>query len=185
MSRIGKKVIPFPKGVKASVKDGLFHVEGPKGKLTSPIPPGITAELEDGSVSFSRASEEGAVRASHGLARALANNCVVGVTEGFKKELEIIGVGYRVAVNGNVVELHLGYSHPINFPLPSGVSAVVETAQRGAKSLFLTLTGIDKQAIGQVAANIRRLRPPEPYKGKGIRYKDEQVLRKAGKTGKK
>lgn len=183
MSRIGKKEIVFPKGVKVSIADGQIHAEGPKGKLSSPIPEGITANLEDGRLNFSRSSEDGPIRAKHGLARALANNCVVGVSEGFKKELEIIGVGYRVAVNGSTVEMHLGFSHPVNFPLPDGISAEV-TQERGSKSIFLILQGTDKQLIGQVAANIRRLRKPEPYKGKGIRYKGEQILRKAGKTGK-
>ena len=183
MSRIGNKEIPFPKGVKASVKDRELHVEGPKGKLSAPIPEGIEAKLEDGKLNFSRNAEDGPTRAKHGLARALANNCVTGVTEGFKKELEIIGVGYRVAVKGSTVEMHLGFSHPVNFPLPKGISASV-TQERGSKSIFLTIEGIDKQAVGQVAANIRRLRKPEPYKGKGIRYKGEQILRKAGKSGK-
>lgn len=183
MSRIGNKEIVFPKGVKASVKDGFFHAEGPKGKLSSPIPEGIEASMEEGKISFKRNSEEGPVRAKHGLARALANNCVVGVSEGFKKELEIIGVGYRVEVAGQTIKMALGFSHPVEFPLPKGVSASVEQP-RGSKSIFLTLEGIDKQQIGQIAANIRRLRKPEPYKGKGIRYKGEQILRKAGKAGK-
>jgi len=183
MSRIGKKEIPLPKGVKVEVDEAGFRVEGPKGKLTSPIPTGISAKVEDGVLSFSRSSEDGQVRAFHGLARALAANCIHGVTEGFKKDLEIIGVGYRVNVNGSTVELNLGYSHPINFPLPEGISATT-TQERGSKSIFLTIEGSDKQAVGQVAANIRRLRKPEPYKGKGIRYKGEEILRKAGKSGK-
>jgi len=183
MSRIGKKEIPLPKGVNASVEENFFRVEGPKGKLSSPIPPGISASVENGIISFGRTSEDGQTRAFHGLARALANNCILGVTQGFKKELEIIGVGYRVAVNGSTVELNLGYSHPINFPLPAGISASV-VQERGSKSLILAIEGSDKQAVGQVAANIRRLRKPEPYKGKGIRYKGEQILRKAGKSGK-
>jgi large subunit ribosomal protein L6 len=183
MSRIGNKIIPFPKGVKCTVSDGFFHVEGPKGKLSSPIPAGITANMEDGQMNFSRSTDDGQTRSNHGLARALANNCILGVTQGFAKELEIIGVGYRVNVAGKTVELHLGYSHPINFPLPEGISASVEQI-RGSKSIYLKIEGIDKQQVGQVAANIRRLRKPEPYKGKGIRYRGEQILRKAGKTGK-
>lgn len=183
MSRIGNKIIPFPKGVKGTLSDGSFHVEGPKGKLSSPIPKGITATVAEGKLNFSRDSNDGQSRSNHGLARALANNCVMGVTQGFSKELEIIGVGYRVNVAGKVVELNLGYSHPINFPLPEGISATVEQI-RGSKSIYLKIEGIDKQAVGQVAANIRRLRKPEPYKGKGIRYRGEQILRKAGKTGK-
>ena len=183
MSRIGRKIITIPANVKASVADGVFRVEGPKGKLESPIPAGIEFKLEDGQVEFSRESDEGPIRANHGLARALANNCVVGVTEGFKKTLMINGVGYRVNVKGQNVELHLGYSHPINYPLPKGVSASTHQ-ERGSKDIQLTLEGIDKQVIGQVAAEIRRLRKPEPYKGKGIRYSDETILRKAGKAGK-
>ncbi len=183
MSRIGKKEIIMPKGVKASIADGAVHVEGPKGKLSSPIPEGITATLEDGKLNFTRANDTGPVRAGHGLARALANNCIVGVTNGFKKDLEVIGVGYRVNVNGSTIEMHLGYSHPINFPLPTGISAST-SQERGSKSIIISIEGADKQAVGQVAANIRQLRKPEPYKGKGIRYRGEKVLQKAGKTGK-
>lgn len=183
MSRIGKNPISIPGNVKVSVANGTFTAEGPRGKLESPIPEGITANLENGTLEFTRSSDEGPVRAKHGLARALANNCIVGVTEGFKKTLEIIGVGYRVAVKGQEVELHLGYSHPINFPLPNGITATTDQ-ERGSKSLLLTVEGADKQMVGQVAANIRKLRKPEPYKGKGIRYKGEFILRKAGKTGK-
>ncbi len=183
MSRIGKKEITMPKGVKASIADGSVHVEGPKGKLSSPIPQGITATLEEGKLNFTRSDDAGPVRASHGLARALANNCVVGVTTGFKKDLEVIGVGYRVNVNGSTLEMHLGYSHPINFPLPQGITATT-SQERGSKSIIVSIEGADKQVVGQVAANIRQLRKPEPYKGKGIRYKGEKVLQKAGKTGK-
>jgi large subunit ribosomal protein L6 len=183
MSRIGKRPIPIPKGVKASIVERTFSVEGPKGKLSSPIPDGITAELEDGTLSFTRSSDEGRFRANHGLARALAANCVQGVTEGFKKQLQIIGVGYRVTVNGNIVEMLLGYSHPIEFELPKGITATTEQ-DRKSKAHLLTIEGSDKQLVGQVAANIRKLRKPEPYKGKGIRYLDEHIQRKAGKAGK-
>jgi len=183
MSRIGKKPIEIKGGVKATIKGEEILIEGPKGKLSAPIPQGIEAKLEDGALSFSRPSEEGPMRAKHGLARALANNCVVGVTEGFKKQLQIIGVGYRVNCSAKSVELHLGYSHPIDFPLPQGISASMEQ-DRATKSIILTIEGIDKQLVGQVAANIRKLRKPEPYKGKGIRYLGEQILRKAGKSGK-
>jgi large subunit ribosomal protein L6 len=183
MSRIGRKIIPLAKGVKASVKDGRFYVEGPKGKLSSPIPDGITCDLADGEISFSRAADDGQSRANHGLARSLAANCVAGVTEGFKKQLSIRGVGYRVNVTAKEVEFHLGYSHPINFPLPEGISASMDQ-DRQTKAIILTVEGIDKQLVGQVAANMRSLRKPEPYKGKGVRYVDEQILRKAGKTGK-
>ena len=183
MSRIGKNPITIPGNVKVSVNDGVFSAEGPRGKLESPIPESITAKLEDGTLEFTRTSDEGPIRAKHGLARALANNCVVGVTDGFKKTLEIIGVGYRVAVKGQEIEMHLGFSHPVNITLPKGITATTEQ-ERGSKSIFLILEGADKQLVGQLAANIRKLRKPEPYKGKGIRYKGEYILRKAGKTGK-
>lgn len=183
MSRIGKKPITLPKGVKAEVKDSTIFVEGPKGKLQSPLPAGVSAEMEDGSLSFKVQNDDGPSRAKHGLARALANNCVLGVTEGFSKKLEIIGVGYRVSVSGKNIELHLGYSHPINYPLPDGIAAAVEQDKK-SKSIVLAISGIDKQLVGQVAANIRSLRKPEPYKGKGVRYLNEQILRKAGKSGK-
>lgn len=183
MSRIGKKPIALPNGVKAEVKDATIFVEGPKGKLTAPIPDGVSAGLEDGSLVFTVVGEDGPAKAKHGLARALANNCVTGVTNGFEKKLEIIGVGYRVNVSGSNVELHLGYSHPINFPLPTGIDASVDQDKK-TKAIVLTISGIDKQLVGQVAANIRALRKPEPYKGKGVRYLNEQILRKAGKSGK-
>jgi large subunit ribosomal protein L6 len=183
MSRIGKQIITLSGGAKATIKDREILVEGPKGKLTAPIPDGIDAKMEDGELSFSRTSEEGPVRAKHGLARALAANCIKGVTEGFKKELQVIGVGYRVNCTPQEIELHLGYSHPINFPLPPGISASAEQ-DRKTKAIHLVIEGIDKQQVGQVAANIRQLRKPEPYKGKGIRYANEQILRKAGKAGK-
>ncbi len=183
MSRIGKMPIVIPANVKASVKNDRFFVEGPKGKLDAPIPSGISATLEDGTLSFSRQSELGPVRASHGLARALAANCVLGVTEGYERKLHVIGVGYRAAVQGNSIEFHLGYSHPINFELPKGISAEA-VADKATKATIVTLQGIDKQLIGQVAANIRALRKPEPYKGKGIRYADEHIRIKAGKAGK-
>jgi large subunit ribosomal protein L6 len=183
MSRVGKKVIEIPAGVKAAIDNGYFRVEGPKGKLSTLIPSEISVSLEGSSLSFSRDSEAGPIRAKHGLARALAANCVEGVTKGFQKKLQVLGVGYRVSVSGNVVELHLGYSHPINFSLPAGISAVAEQ-DRQTKSIVLTIEGIDKQLVGQVAADIRALRKPEPYKGKGVRYLGEQILRKAGKSGK-
>ena len=183
MSRIGKMPITIPGNVKTTISGDTIHVEGPKGKLSAPIPTGIKATIEDGELSFTRSDDEGPNRAKHGLARALAANCVLGVTEGFSKQLLISGVGYRVNVSGNAIEFHLGFSHPINFPLPKGVQAAVDQ-DRQSKALMLTLQGIDKQLIGQVAADIRKLRKPEPYKGKGIRYADEHILRKAGKSGK-
>lgn len=184
MSRIGRKEIELVKGVKASIVGQEMLIEGPKGKMSSPIPQGINASIEGNLIRFTRGSEDGPTRAKHGLARALANNCVVGVSTGFTRKLQVIGVGYRASVVGNVIELHLGYSHPINFPLPNGVSASVDQ-DRQTKAIILTLQGVDKQMLGQVAANIRSLRPPEPYKGKGVKYLEEQILRKAGKSGKK
>lgn len=183
MTRIGKLPIPLSGGVKATVNADSVLVEGPKGKLTSPIPDGIQAEVKDGELVFTRDGDTGPHRAKHGLARALANNCVTGVSQGFKKQLQIIGVGYRVSCKAKEIEMHLGFSHPINFPLPDGISASSEQ-DRQTKSIILTIEGIDKHMVGQVAANIRKLRKPEPYKGKGIRYLGEQILRKAGKSGK-
>jgi len=183
MSRIGKQPIPLTAGVKITLSDSEVLVEGPKGKLTTPIPAGISATVDAGVLSFTRDLDDGPHRARHGLARALANNSVVGVTEGFKKTLQIIGVGYRVNCTAKEIELNLGYSHPINYPLPKGISATSEL-DRKTKSFMLTIEGIDRQLVGEVAANIRKLRKPEPYKGKGIRYLGEQILRKAGKSGK-
>jgi len=183
MSRIGKQPISLPAGVKVKEENGKLLFEGPKGKLTAPIPTGISVEQNDGTIEFTRTSNEGQIRSNHGLARALANNCVLGVTEGFSRKLSIKGVGYRVNVSGKSIEMHLGYSHPINFPLPDGITAKSEE-DRATKAIILTLEGIDKQLIGQTAANIRALRKPEPYKGKGIRYFEEHIRIKAGKTGK-
>ena len=183
MSRIGRLPITIPSGVKAKIDGNRVYVEGPKGKLEAPIPQGIKAKIDDGVIEFSCTSELGPIRANHGLARSLAANCVIGVSQGFERKLQVIGVGYRVAVQGSSLEFHLGYSHPITFDLPKGVSAQAE-ADRATKSTIVTLQGIDKQLIGQVAANIRSLRPPEPYKGKGIRYAEEHIRLKAGKAGK-
>ncbi|MCB1042548.1 MAG: 50S ribosomal protein L6 [Acidobacteria bacterium] len=183
MSRIGRLPIAIPGNVKATIQGGTIQVEGPKGKLQAPVPEGITASLENGELVFSRNSELGPIRARHGLARSLAANCVKGVTEGFERKLRVVGVGYRVAVQGNNIEFHLGYSHPINFALPKGISATADI-DKASKATILTLQGIDKQLIGQVAANIRSLRKPEPYKGKGIRYEEEKIRIKAGKSGK-
>jgi len=183
MSRIGKLPITMPSGVKASIQGDQLAVEGPKGKLTSPIPVGIDAAIENGAIEFKRQDDSGRTMANHGLARALAANCVKGVHEGFEKKLQIRGVGYRVNVKGQQVEFHLGYSHPIDFDLPKGISAEVEM-DKATKSFILTVKGIDKQQVGQVAANIRALRKPEPYKGKGVRYFGEMIRLKAGKAGK-
>ena len=175
MSRIGNKPIPLPKGVKVNVQDGSVLVEGPKGKLSTPLPPGIHAQVQDSTLVCRRENDSQA--ALHGLIRSLLANAVLGVTQGFSKELEIVGVGYRAETKGRMVVFNLGYSHPIEFPLPEGISVTVDKQTR------LVVSGIDKQKVGQVAANMRRLRPPEPYKQKGVRYFGERLKKKAGKTG--
>ena len=179
MSRVGRKVIPIPKDVKVQIEKSSLQVQGPKGKLTTPVPPGISFKLEDGELTASRTNDERQQRALHGLARALANNAIRGVTEGFSKELEIQGVGYRAQLAGSNVSFTLGYTHAIEFPIPAGIQIAVE------KQTKLTVTGIDRQQVGHVAAKIRSLRPPDVYKGKGVRYVNEQVRKKAGKTGAK
>ena len=186
MSRIGKKAITVPKGVTVTIGDGELEVKGPKGTLRTPIPEGIAFRLEGDQLQAERASDE--LRAVHGLARALANNAVVGVTEGFTKQMDLVGVGYKADVQGKRIVFSLGYSHPIEFPLPEGIE--VKSERVAAKSsiqqyqLTLTLTGIDKQKLGQVAAEMHSLRKPDPYKGKGVRYADVQLKLKPGKTGK-
>ncbi|HUJ31433.1 MAG TPA: 50S ribosomal protein L6 [Candidatus Acidoferrum sp.] len=177
MSRIGNKIIVIPSGVKVQLKDGAVEVQGPKGKMTVPVPRGIEFEQKDGSLLAKRASEEH--RALHGLARALVANAVTGVTQGFKKELDIVGVGYRAEVKGKSVVLALGYSHPIDFPIPEGIQITVD------KQTHLTVSGANKNQVGQIAANLRALRPPDPYKQKGIRITGERLKKKAGKAGAK
>ena len=178
MSRIGKKPVTLPKGVKVTVNGAEAAVEGSKGKLTCPIPNGITLDVKADSISLTRINEEPQIRAYHGLTRALLQNAITGVTEGWKKELDIVGVGYKAAMEGAVLRLDLGYSHPIIFDPPKGIQVAVE------RNTHITITGIDRQLVGQVAADIRQFRKPEPYKGKGVRYTGEVVRRKAGKTGK-
>ena len=178
MSRIGKLPIPVPKGVEITVADDGVKVKGTKGVLQVSLMSGITAELKDGSLEILRADEENQTRASHGLVRSLISNAVVGVSEGWSKHLEIVGIGYRAESQGRTVVFNLGYSHPINFPVPDGIEIEVD-----GKANKVTVTGFDRQQVGQVAAEIRGLRPPEPYKGKGIRYSDERVRTKAGKQG--
>jgi len=178
MSRIGKKPVALPKGVKVTVSGAEAVVEGQKGRLSCPIPDGIALDVEAGSASFTRADDGPQSRAFHGLARALLQNAVTGVTDGWKKELDIVGVGYKAAVDGPALRLDLGYSHPIFFEPPEGVHLAVE------KNTHITVTGIDRQRVGQAAADIRGFRKPEPYKGKGVKYTNEVVRRKAGKTGK-
>lgn len=177
MSRIGKKPISIPDKVKIAIApDGAVNVEGPKGKLSWSIPKRITAKVEGTTVNVVRASEERSVRALHGLARAYIANMVTGVSAGFTKDLEINGVGFKAAVQGSVLNLNLGFSHPINFPIPEGIKITV------AENTKIKIEGIDKQLVGQVAANIRSYYPPEPYKGKGVKYAGEQIRRKEGKT---
>jgi len=176
MSRIGKQPVTIPAGVKVAVAGGKVSVEGPKGKLEQLLPVGIAVEVKDGHVLVARPDDTRKNKALHGLVRALINNMVGGVTKGFEKELHIEGVGYRAVVAGSKLNLTLGYSHPVEFDIPKGITIAVE-AQTEVK-----VTGIDKALVGQVAANIRFLREPEVYRGKGIRYKDEHIRRKAGKT---
>jgi len=177
MSRIGKKEIPLPKGVEVSQTAGAVVVKGPKGSLSTVLIPGISMAVENNVVKFERGNEEGKTRAFHGLMRALVANNVKGVSEGFKRELDIIGVGYRAEVKGREVVFQLGYSHPIRFAVPDGIEITVD-----AKTGHIVITGIDRQKVGQTAAEIRSLREPDPYKGKGIKYSDEVVRRKAGKA---
>lgn len=178
MSRVGKKPIKVPSGVKIQVGEALT-VEGPKGKQTVPVPSGISVKQENDTLEILRDGDQYA--AHHGLTRALAANAVQGVSEGFKRELAIFGIGYRCEVQGRVAIFNLGYSHPIEFYLPDGVDLVVEKPANNLTPLILT--GGDKQVLGQVAANIRALRPPDPYKQKGIRYVGEKLIKKVGKTG--
>lgn len=177
MSRIGKLPIQIPSGVTITVDPELITVAGAKGTLSQPQLEGITVKIEDGICTVTRINDEPKNRAKHGLMRTLINNMIVGVTQGFSKQLEVNGVGYRVALAGNGLKLNLGYSHDINFAMPQGVSVTVEQN-------VITVSGHDKQQVGQVAADIRKLRKPEPYKGKGIKYVGERILRKSGKSGK-
>jgi large subunit ribosomal protein L6 len=174
MSRVGKKPVPLPKGVKVKIGDQL-QVEGPKGTLTVPIPPGVHISEADGKLGVERDGDQYA--ALHGLTRALAANAVQGVSTGFTRELDIVGTGYRADVKGKIATFVLGYSHPIELLLPEGVDLKVD------KQTHLVLSGYDKQMVGQVAANIRALRKPDPYKNKGVRYTGEALRKKAGKTG--
>jgi large subunit ribosomal protein L6 len=177
MSRIGRKPIPVPSGVKVALQAGRVEVQGPKGKLAVPLPAGIQFEQKEGVLTATRATEQH--RALHGLARALVANAVRGVTEGFKKDLDIVGVGYRAELKGKMVNFALGYSHPVVFPIPEGITITVE------KQTHLVVSGADKGQVGQVAANLRALRPPDPYKQKGVRITGERLKKKAGKAGAK
>jgi len=177
MSRIGKKPISLPKGVEVKKEGNSVTVKGPKGSLSTAVIPGIEVKVENNVVSFSRRDDEGKTRAAHGLMRALVASNVLGVTQGFRKELDIVGVGYRAEVKGKEVVFQLGYSHPVRFQIPKGIDIAVD-----GKTGHITISGIDKQKVGQTAAEIRKLREPDPYKGKGIKYANEVIRRKAGKA---
>ena len=179
MSRIGKLPIEIPKGVKVTCSESIVSVEGPKGQLARTVMQGVSLQLSETTCIVVRADETTKSRSAHGLTRTLINNMVVGVTKGFETVLDINGVGYRAEAKGEILNLSLGYSHPINFQLPAGISVEVE------KMTKIFVRGIDKELVGQTAAKIRGFRAPEPYKGKGIKYSNETILRKAGKTGKK
>jgi large subunit ribosomal protein L6 len=179
MSRIGKKPIAIPKGVQVAVADARVEVQGPKGKLGLTVHPLCSVKVADGTVVVSRAADHRTARALHGLTRALVANMVQGVTEGFERKLEIQGIGYRAQLSGRTVTFNLGYSHPIVFPLPEGIQAEVD------KQTAITLRGVDKHLVGQTAAQMRALRPPDSYKGKGVRYAGEVVRKKVGKAGAK
>ncbi len=182
MSRVGRKPIEIPKGVEVKLQGTLVKVKGPKGELSWSHPPEITVKVEDSKVVVQRPDDTKHKRALHGLTRALIANMVKGVSEGFKRELEIVGVGYRADLKGNKLVFNLGYSHPVEYELPEGVKATVD---HKVKPMKIILEGIDKQLLGQVAANLRALRPPDAYKGKGIRYAGERLILKPGKAAKK
>ena len=175
MSRIGKKPVPIPSGVKVQVEGSLVRAEGPKGKLSQPIPPGLQAAVDGGRVTIARQGDDRRIRALHGLARALVANMVNGVKDGFEKKLDIVGIGYRAQTQGRNIHISLGYSHPVIFPLPEGITVEID------KQTAITLRGADKSLLGQTAARLRALRRPDPYKGKGIKYADEVIRRKVGK----
>jgi large subunit ribosomal protein L6 len=177
MSRVGRKPIPIPSGVSVEPVDGGVRVKGPKGTLTERMPARVSVKVEGGKVSVARSDEDKTTRALHGLARALIQNMVRGVVEPFVKELEIQGVGYRADVSGKTLKLLLGFSHPVDLAIPEGLKIAVD------KNVTIRIEGIDRRQVGQFAADLRRIRPPEPYKGKGIRYLGERVRRKVGKAG--
>jgi large subunit ribosomal protein L6 len=184
MSRIGKKPIAIPKGVKININDGAVEVNGPKGALKTTVPAGITFRVDGEQLIAERESNDHA--ALHGLARALVQNAVTGVTEGFTRQLDVVGVGYKAEVQKGRVLFNLGYSHPIEFPIPKGIDVKIERVNKPIQQYqtTLTITGIDRQQVGQVAADMRSLRRPDPYKGKGVRYANEALKLKPGKTGK-
>ena len=177
MSRIGKKPIAIPKGVTVKVAGDAVEVQGPKGKLRQAFPAGINFEMADGQLVAKTATADPQLGKFHGLARSLVANAVAGVTDGYKKELDIVGVGYRAEMKGQQIHLALGYSHPVIYDVPKGIDVAIE------KQTHITVTGVDRQLVGQVAANLRRLRQPDPYQQKGVRYTGEVLKKKAGKTG--
>jgi large subunit ribosomal protein L6 len=179
MSRIGEMPIPVPSGTRVEVKEGRFTAEGPKGKVSQPLFAGFPVEVKDGTVTVARPGDEGPDRARHGLLRALLANAVQGVSAGFTRQLDIVGVGYRAEVKGSQVQFALGYSHPVLYDIPQGIKIEIDKNNR------ITVSGADRQQVGQVAAEIRTLRKPDPYKGKGIKYSDEVIKRKVGKAGAK
>ncbi|PIE54718.1 MAG: 50S ribosomal protein L6 [Dethiosulfovibrio peptidovorans] len=179
MSRIGRKIISLTGGAGVTVSDDSIVVKGPKGELSMPTVQDISLEMSDGSVSVVRANEMKKTKAAHGMVRAMVQNMVVGVTDGYERKLEIVGVGYRAQMQGKDLVLNLGFSHPVVYPAPKGIEFTTDGPTK------ISVKGIDKQLVGQVAAEIRGYRPPEPYKGKGIRYEGERVIRKAGKAGAK
>ena len=178
MSRIGKMPVAIPQGVQIQRDGNVVRVKGPKGEISNRIPPGLTVTIEEKELRIARSSEEPQDRAYHGLLRSLVANAVQGVTKGFSRDLEIVGVGYKAEVRGKAIVFSLGYSHPINFPIPEGIAVALD-----AKAGKLSISGADRQQVGQTAAEIRKLRVPDPYKAKGIKYSDEVIRRKVGKAG--
>lgn len=178
MSRIGKMPVPIPKGVEVNKEGNLLRVKGPKGELSNRIPAGLTVAIEGSEIRIARAGNQPRERAFHGLLRSLVANSVEGVTKGFSKDLEIVGVGYKAEVKGKTIVFSIGYSHPVNFPIPDGIAIALD-----AKAGKLSVSGADRQKVGQTAAEIRQLRIPDPYKAKGIKYANEVIRRKVGKAG--
>jgi len=179
MSRVGKKPIPIPDKTKITYQDRVIRVQGEKGSLSGEIHPDVELKIEDNTICITPTKDSRKIRAMQGLTRSLVANMVTGVSQGFERVLEISGIGYRAEISGKQIVFHLGFSHPVNFDIPEGISALVE------KNTIVKLSGIDKELLGHTAAAIRRLRPPEPYKGKGVKYAEERIQRKAGKTGTK
>ena len=178
MSRIGKMPVAIPKGVEVNRDGNVLRVKGPKGELSNRIPPGLTVSIDGGEIRIARAGDQPRERAFHGLLRSLVANSVQGVTKGFSKDLEIVGVGYKAEVRGKAIVFSIGYSHPVNFPIPEGIAVALD-----AKAGKLSVSGADRQQVGQTAAEIRKLRIPDPYKAKGIKYANEVIRRKVGKAG--